>query len=74
MSQYEVAKTTTASTMQQESRLKPRQQGAERLNEVFGLDVKVTFSQVMTALDGIDGKMYDERFDDTITEGGEVDG
>lgn len=61
MTEYEVAKTVTGSMIQQESRLKPRLQGAERINELFpDLDVKVAFTRVITELDGVDGESYDE--------------
>lgn len=61
MTEYEVAKTVTGSMIQQESRLKPRLQGAERINELFpDLDVKVAFTRVITELDGVDGESYNE--------------
>ena len=47
--------------IQQESRLKPRQQGAELLKDVFDIDAKVTFTQVITGLDGVEG---DEAWDE----------
>ena len=43
MTEYEVRVSTTDSQVQQEIRLKPRKQGAERINELFGLNVKVDF-------------------------------
>lgn len=61
MTEYEVAKTVTGSMIQQESRLKPRLQGAERINELYpDLDVKVAFTRVITELDGVDDESYDE--------------
>lgn len=61
MTEYEVAKTVTGSMIQQESRLKPRLQGAERINELYSnLDVKVAFTRVITELDGVDGESYNE--------------
>ena len=61
MTEYEVAKTVTGSRIQQESRLKPRLQGAERINELYpDLDVKVAFTRVITELDGVDDESYDE--------------
>ena len=61
MTEYEVAKTVTGSMIQQESRLKPRLQGAERINELFpDLDVKVAFTRAITELDGVDGESYNE--------------
>lgn len=74
MSQFEVAKTVTGSMIQQESRLKPRQQGAELLKEVFDIDAKVTFTQVITGLDGVEG---DEAWDELgakNVDGGENNG
>ena len=47
--------------IQQESRGKPRLQGAERINELYpDLDVKVAFTRVITELDGVDDESYDE--------------
>lgn len=60
MTEYEVAKTVTGSMIQQESRLKPRLQGAERINELYKLDLKVAFTRVITELDGVDDESYDE--------------
>ena len=61
MTEYEVAKTVTGSMIQQESRLKPRLQGAERINKLYpDLDVKVAFKRVITELDGVDDESYDE--------------
>ena len=60
MTEYEVAKTVTGSMIQQESRLKPRLQGAERINDLYKLDLKVAFTRVITELDGVDGESYDE--------------
>ena len=61
MTEYEVAKTVTGSMIQQESRLKPRLQGAERINELYpDLDVKVAFTRFITELDGVDDESYDE--------------
>lgn len=60
MTEYEVAKTVTGSMIQQESRLKPRLQGAERVNELYKLDLKVAFTRVITELDGVDDESYDE--------------
>ena len=60
MTEYEVAKTVTGSMIQQESRLKPRLQGAERINELYKLDLKVEFTRVITELDGVDDESYDE--------------
>ena len=60
MTEYEVAKTVTGSMIQQESRLKPRLQGAERANELYKLDLKVAFTRVITELDGVDDESYDE--------------
>lgn len=61
MTEYEVAKTVTGSMIQQESRLKTRLQGAERINELYpDLDVKVAFTRVITELDGVDDESYDE--------------
>ena len=61
MTEYEVAKTVTGSMIQQESRLKPRLQGAERINELYpDLDVKVAFTRGITELDGVDDESYDE--------------
>lgn len=61
MTEYEVAKTVTGSMIQQESRLKPRLQGAERIKELYpDLDVKVAFTRVITELDGVDDESYDE--------------
>lgn len=60
MTEYEVAKTVTGSMIQQESRLKPRLQGAERANELYNLDLKVAFTRVITELDGVDDESYDE--------------
>lgn len=58
MTEYEVAKTVTGSMIMQESRLKPRIQGAERINELYDLDAKVSFSQVVSEIDGIDGQSW----------------
>ena len=66
MSQYEVAKTVTGSMVQKESREKPRQRGAELLKETFNLDVKVAFTTVQTAIDGLPEK-WDELNDNTTT-------
>ena len=66
MSQYEVAKTVTGSMVQKESREKPRQHGAELLKETFNLDVKVSFTTVQTAIDGL-SENWDELNDDTNT-------
>lgn len=60
MSEFEVEKTITGSKIQQESRLKPRQHGAELVNEVFGLDLKVQFNQIIGNLDGVNGDPWDE--------------
>lgn len=70
MSQYEVAKTVTGSMIQKESREKPRIQGAELINEVFGLDVKVSFTAIQTSIDGIEGK-WDELGDTNTTDNDE---
>ena len=60
MTEYEVAKTVTGSMIQQESRLKPRLQGAERVNELYKLDLKVAFTRVITELDGVDDESWNE--------------
>ena len=74
MSQFEVAKTVTGSMIQQESRLKPRQQGAELLKEGFDIDAKVTFTQVITGLDGVEGnEAWDEKKKKNLN-GGENNG
>ena len=69
MTQFEVAKTVTGSMIQQESRLKPRQHGAELINEVFGLDLKVAFTEIRTNLDGISGESWDENNEETHESG-----
>lgn len=66
MSQYEVAKTVTGSMIQKESREKPRIQGAELIKDIFGLDVKVSFTAIQTSIDGIEEK-WDELNDNTTT-------
>lgn len=60
MTEYEVAKTVTGSMIQQESRLKPRLQGCERVNELYKLDLKVAFTRVITELDGVDDESWNE--------------
>lgn len=67
MSQYEVAKTVTGSMIQKESREKPRIQGAELINEIFGLNVKVSFTAIQTSIDGIEEK-WDELGDTNTTD------
>ena len=67
MSQYEVAKTVTGSMIQKESREKPRIQGAELINETFGLDVKVSFTAIQTSIDGIEEK-WDELGNENTTD------
>lgn len=67
MSQYEVAKTVTGSMIQKESREKPRIQGAELINETFGLNVKVSFTAIQTSIDGIEEK-WDELGDTNTTD------
>ena len=74
MSQFEVAKTVTGSMIQQESRLKPRQQGAELLKEVFDIDAKVTFTQVITGLDGVEGNEAWDELGAKNLNGGENNG
>lgn len=61
MTQYEVAKTVTGSMIQQEARLKPRIQGAERINDLYNLDIKVAFTRILTPIDGIDGESWTEN-------------
>lgn len=83
MTEYEVAKTVTGSMVLQESRLKPRIQGAERMNALelwkplLDGEVKVSFSRLETSIDGIDG-YWDETNTQNVTQnlpqGGEENG
>ena len=52
MNLLEVERSGAGSFVLQENRLKPRMLGANRISELFGLDVKVTFNTQQRAIDG----------------------
>lgn len=60
MTTFEIAKSLSNSIIAQEARLKPRITGAEMMNKVFAnnskpmTDVKVSFTRILTPIDGVD--------------------
>lgn len=64
MNVLEVERSSTGSFVMQENRLKPRLQGANRINELYGLDVSVTFQTKQYALDGDEDTPDPEPNDD----------
>lgn len=59
----EVERASTSSFVLQENRLKPRMLGANRINELYGLDVAVTFNTSQQILDGDEDTNNDENGD-----------
>lgn len=75
MTTFEIAKSLSNSIMAQEARLKPRITGAEEINRVFAntskpmTDVKVSFTRILTPIDGVSDESEWSDLDVSVKEG-----